>query len=90
MTKIKTTKLEEGWESRDVYLGKEGEKGFVGLHSSGQTDENGQWHSMESWANMYSETKKFEASIFRIFGPLEEVVEDMEKEGWVVVDWEKP
>lgn len=89
MSKIKTTKIDDQYESQEVYLRKDGEKGYIGLHSTGYT-EDGTWHRMESWANMYGENKKFQASIFRIFGPLEETVEDMEKEGWVVVpDWEK-
>ncbi|HXN74910.1 MAG TPA: hypothetical protein VN855_00275 [Candidatus Acidoferrum sp.] len=90
MSKIKTTKIDDQRESQDVYLHKDGEKGYVGLHSTGYTEADGSWNRMESWANIYGEDKKFQASIFRIFGPLEETVEDMEQEGWVVItDWEQ-
>jgi hypothetical protein len=76
------------WEFKDAYLRKDGEPGYIGLHATGLTQDDG-FHNLEAWANVYDENKKFKASIFRIFGPIEETVEDMEAEGWVVVEWEK-
>lgn len=75
-------------ESKDIYLAKVGEDGYIGLHEMGTYD-GPDWHRLESWANSYDEHKKFVASISRIFGPIEEAAEDMKAEGWERVDWEK-
>lgn len=79
--------MEEEFQSKDIYLAKEGQEGYVGLHSIGYPDEDGKWRYMQNWANSYDKDRKFQASIFRIFGPIEETVEDMEQEGWKQVEW---
>jgi hypothetical protein len=75
------------YQAKDAYMQKKGDKGFIGLHAIGETDENGVFHNMEAWANAYDENRKFVGSIFRIFGPLEEVVQDLELDGFEVVEW---
>jgi hypothetical protein len=79
----------DGWESKSIYLRKDGEKGFYGFHAGGMTREDGTWANMEAWVNCYDENKKFIASVSRVFGPIEEAAQGMVDEGWTVVsDWE--
>jgi len=87
MIDVKSTPIgDSGWEEKSIYLRKSGEEGFVGLHSTGMTAEGDIWCNMEAYANSYGEDKKFQASIFRIFGPIEDTAEDMIKEGWEIVE----
>ena len=89
MNEIKPTIGEDGWESKDVYLQKEGESGFVGLHATGMMGEDDKWHAIEAWVNSYSDTKKYQGSVARLFGPIEETVEEMLRDGYQVVsNWE--
>lgn len=82
--------FEDGeWESKGIYLTKEGENQFIGIHSTGMTDEDGNWRSIEAWINTYDMNKKFVASVARCFAPIEDAAEDFKKEGWTVVNnWE--
>jgi len=76
------------WQSKDIYLKHEKEKVFIGLHSTGDYSPDGQWMSLEAWMNLYNPDKSFLCSQSRIFGPIEEVAEELKKEGWTVIgDW---
>lgn len=75
-----------GWEGLSVYLTKEGEQGFYGIHATGMTDEDGSFKSLEAWINLYDEKKKFVASVSRLFGPIEDAAEDMIKDGYHIVE----
>jgi hypothetical protein len=86
---IHTGPDKDGYESKNIYLRKDGEKGFYGFHSVGMTQEDGTWANMEAWMNCYDENKKFVASVSRVFGPIEISAEEMIQDGWVVVTvWE--
>lgn len=84
---MKHTVGDDGWESKDIYLAKEGEKGYVGLHESGMTDEDGTWRRMEGWVNMYDENRKFVASVSRMFGPVETAAKEIGEDGYKEVEW---
>lgn len=80
--------MSDDWEGKAIYLSHPNDTEFVGLHSTGMTDENGVWRSMEAWLNVYGPDRKFQYSASRIFGPIEEEAENMKQEGWQVVnDW---
>lgn len=68
--------------SKDIYLRK-GDQ-LIGLHTYGDEFE-GKFQQMEAWANSYTLDYKFEGSIFRIFGPIEEEKTAFLEEGWMVV-----
>lgn len=88
MIKATVTALDDGYEDKSIYLRKDGEEGYLGLHSIGEPIGDGSWIQMDSWANAYSAEKKFQASIFRIYEPLEELAASFVADGWVVVeDW---
>jgi hypothetical protein len=72
------------FESKDIFLKKDGEKGVIGLHEVGLTFE-GQWHREESWGNQYDDSGRFQYSAFRIFGSIEVDAAEMKKAGWVEV-----
>lgn len=75
------------WEGKDIFLRKEGENETLGLHSTGMTGDDGQWHSLEAWMNVYVDGK-FKASVARIFGPIEQTAEELKQEGWT--EYEMP
>lgn len=67
---------------KDIYL----QKGdtIVGLHTYGDEFE-GKFQQMEAHANAYSLDYKFQGSIYRIFGPIEEEAAALKEDGWIVV-----
>lgn len=85
----------EGLSSKDIYLKKDGE--IIGLHAYGEKDS--EWtvqnldgtretvkgfNQYEQWGNYYDENHKMVGrGSFRIFGDIEEVAEDLEKDGWI-------
>lgn len=73
--------FQDEWESKDIYLRKEGETETLGLHATGITDESGTFQAMEAWMNVYVDGK-FKGSVARVFAPIEEAAEDLKKEGW--------
>lgn len=77
---------EDDFESINIYLAKDGEDGYIGLHSVGFHDGT-QWCAMESWGNVYGLDYKFRYSAFRIFGTLEESKEEFVKDGWKEIEW---
>lgn len=87
MIKVESYGIGEGLEMKDIYLSKDGEEGFVGLHETGFTNEKAEWCFMEAWGNYYDKNKKFICSAFRVFGPIEEAAEDFLKDGYVTVEW---
>jgi len=71
------------WESKDIYLKNSNEGVILGLHSTGESGPNGEWHAMESWMNVYDLDMKFKYSAARIFGPLEDEAASLKMDGWV-------
>lgn len=74
--------MSEEYSYRDIYLEKEGEEGYIGLHEIGMWDGPAIWMRMEAWANGYDKDKKFIASLWRMFGDIEETAREMEGQGW--------
>lgn len=80
----------ENFDSKDIYLEKNGE--IIGLHTYGHKSGVGTFMTFmqyEAWANLYekkNDERTFVASIYRIFGPIEEEAEALKAEGWVVVE----
>lgn len=46
------------------------------------------WCPMESWINVYDKDRKFLYSASRLYGDIDETLEEFESEGWEVVVWE--
>jgi len=78
--------MQDDFSTRSIYLRKDGEPGYIGLHSTGMYAEDGHWASLEAWANGYDENKKFQASLWRMFGQIEETAREMIAAGWVEVE----
>jgi hypothetical protein len=89
------TLQELGLESKDIYLKKEGEEIYIGLHAYGEP--NSEWTLVgldgtqtiqrgfkvwEAWGNEYFEGKMVGRGSFRCDYDIEKVAEEMEKDGW--------
>lgn len=80
--------MNDDFTTKSIYLEKRGEMAYLGLHSTGMIGEDGEWHSMEAWVNVYGLDRKFQYSASRIFGPIEDESRMFQQEGWkVITDW---
>lgn len=80
--------INDDWDSKSIYLSKKGESVYIGLHAVGAIGEDGEWHNMDAWLNVYGLDRKFQYSASRIFGHIEEESVMLQKEGWeVITDW---
>lgn len=82
--------MDSPWQSKNLYLSHPKEKDIIGLHAVGDYDENGAWHNMEAWINMYNKDREFKYSAARLFGPIENTANDFFDEGWrLIPDWKE-
>lgn len=70
------------YENKSVFLKKDDD--IIGIHAIGDSTEFG-WQQLEAWCNAYSNDWKFLATIYRIFGPVEDEVAELKKSGWIEV-----
>jgi hypothetical protein len=88
----------EELDSKSIYLKKDGEFGFIGLHSVGESDVewieidfDGNEHSRkgfrahESWGNEYdNDHVMIGRGSFRVFQDIEVVAQEMVQDGWII------
>lgn len=76
-------KEEDMYMGKSVYMKKDGEEGFIGIHGTYFT---GELSPMEAWLNVYDTDKKFRYSAARLVNdPVESIAEEYKKDGWVEV-----
>lgn len=83
-------------DSLNIYLKKDGEKTYIGLHAVGEA--NTKWSvreidgtlterfgflAWESWGNEYVQGKMYGRGSFRVFGDIEVEAKAFEADGWV-------
>lgn len=93
----------EGLDSKDIYLKKDGEQTYIGLHAVGEA--NSEWDvqyldgtivrqkgfkAWESWGNEYVAGKMVGRGSFRVFNEIEEAARQLEEDGWVRFTPEQP
>lgn len=83
-------------DSLNIYLKKQGEKTYIGLHAVGEagrewdvkeidgtvTKKSG-FLAWETWGNEYVEGKMYGRGSFRVFGDIEDEAKAFEADGWV-------
>jgi len=73
---------QDGVIGKNIFLKKEGETNYIGLHSIGY-EIDGKFHSMESWGNEYLNGKMQSPGSFRVFDNIEKVAKDFELDGYI-------
>jgi len=77
------------WQGKSIFV-KTKEGDILGIHATGQFDDDGNWHEMEAWLNQYDAAETFQGSIARLQTPIEECVKEFLADGCTIIRREDP
>lgn len=75
----------DGMTSKYAYIKHPKEQEILSIHCVGYDTEDGSFHSMDSWINVYDKDKNFKYSASRFYESFEDCVKGYIDDGWEIV-----